>query len=94
MWPTGQTSNSNSNSNSNSLGGEDVPLLIAHAWLALVHRNSWLETHFVLVLAIIIEYTVFQLSLSYWFVFIETSRQYTENLMERCNSQDNLYVPQ
>ena len=36
--------------------------------LALTHPNSWLETYFVLWLAKIIEYTVFQLSLSNWFV--------------------------
>ena len=40
-------------------------------------------------MAKIIEYTVFQLSLSRWFVFIETSRHYLKNLdgpMERFNS--------
>ena len=85
MWLTGQTSNN---------------LVINIRWwkcplpsgpiLALPHPNSWLETPFILLLAKIIEYTVFQLSLSYWFVFIETSRQYLKNLgglMERSDSQ-------
>ena len=85
MGPTGQTSNN---------------LVISNRWgrcslpggpgLLLTHPNSWLETHFVLLLAKIIEYTVFQLSLSHWFVFIETSRQHLKNLggiMERFDSQ-------
>ena len=41
---------------------------MAQVWLC---QNTWRETHFVL-LAKIIEYVVFQLSLSYWFVLIET----------------------
>ena len=85
VWPTGQTSNNS--------------VINIRSWrctlpngpkLALLHRNSWLETHFVLLLAKIIEYIVFQLILSRWFVFIETSRRYLRNLgdlMERFDFQ-------
>ena len=85
MWPIGQTSNNS---------------VINVKWwrctfpsgtsLVLAHPNSWPETHFVLLLVKIIEYTVFQLSLYHWFVFIETSRQHLKNLgglMERFDSQ-------
>ena len=67
MWPTGKTSNKS---------------VINFRWwrcplpsglsLALPHSSSWLETHFVLLLAKIIEYIVFHLSLCHWFVFVET----------------------
>ena len=67
-----------------------------HPSVTLLHTiESWLETHFVLFLAKIIEYTVFQLSLSHWFVFIETSRQYLKNLgglMERSASQPRSFM--
>ena len=66
MWPSGETSNN---------------LVINIRWwkcplprgpsLSLAHPNSWLETHIVL-LAKIIEYVIFQLSLSHYFAFIET----------------------
>ena len=85
MWPIGQTSH---NSVIN-IRWWRCPLPSCPS-LALPHPNSWLETHFVLLLAKIIEYTVFQLSLFHWFVFIETSRQYLKNLgglMERFDSQ-------
>ena len=81
VWPIGQTSNNS---------------VINIKWwrcpfpsgpcLALTHPNSKLETHFVLILAKIIKYIVFQLSLSHWFIFIETYRQYFKNFggaMER-----------
>ena len=45
-----------------------MPFFVAQVW---PFQNSWLETHFVL-LAKIIEYAVFQPSLPYWFVLIET----------------------
>ena len=85
MWPTVQTINNS--------------VIYIRWWrcpltsdpsLILSHPNNWLETHFVLLLDKIIEDTVFQLSLSHWFVFIGTSRQYFKNLgglIERFNSQ-------
>ena len=85
MWSTGQTSN-NSVINTRWWG---CPLPSGPS-LALPHPNSWKETKFVLILAEIIEYAVFQLSLSHWFLFIETSRQYLKNLgslMERLDTQ-------
>ena len=85
MWPTGQISN-----NSMIHIRWWRCLLPSGPILALPHPNNWLETHSVLLLAKIIEYTAFQLSLSHWFVFIETSRQYLKNLgglMKRSDSQ-------
>ena len=62
-----------------------------------VHPNSWLESHFVLLLlAKMIEYSVFHLSLFYRFVLVKNSGQYTKNfgcLMERSNFYDNLCFP-
>ena len=66
MWPTGQTSHNS--------------VIVRRWWRCALpsgpsmtspHPISWLETHFGL-LAKIIEYTVFQLSFSHWFVLIET----------------------
>ena len=85
MWPTGQTSN---NSVIN-IRCWRCPLPSGPS-LAFLHPNGRLETHFVLLLTKIIEYTVFQLSLFHWFVFTETSTQYLNNLgglMERSDSQ-------
>ena len=45
-----------------------MPFLVAQVCPC---QNSWLETHFVS-LAKISEYAVFQLSISYWSVLIET----------------------
>ena len=45
-----------------------MPFLVAEVWPC---QNRRLETHFVL-LAKIVEYAVFQLSLSYWFLLIKT----------------------
>ena len=90
MWPIGQTSN---NSVIN-IRWWRCPLPSCPS-LALPHPNSWLETHFVLLLAKIIEYTVFQLSLSHWFVFIETSRQDLKNpcgLVKRSDSQPRWFM--
>ena len=63
MWPTDQNSAIN-------IRCSRYPLPSGPR-LALPHPNHWLETHFVL-LAKIIEYVVFQQSLSHWFVLIET----------------------
>ena len=90
MWPTGQTSN---NSVIN-ISWWKCPLP-SRPSLALLHPNSWLETHFISLLSKIIEYTVFQLSISHWFVFIETSTQYLKNLgglMERSDSQPRQFM--
>ena len=90
MWPTGQTSNNTVI----NIRWWRFPLPRGPS-LALPHPNSWLETHFVLLLAKIIEYTVFQLSLSHWFVFIETSRQDLKNpcgLVKRSDSQPRWFM--
>ena len=80
MWPTDQTSN---NSVVNMWWRCPLP---SDPSLALPHPNSWLETVFVL-LAKIIEYAIFQLSLSHWFVLTEIVRQYFCGLMGRFVSQ-------
>ena len=57
----------------------------------LPHPNSWLET----LNAKIIEYAVFQLSLSQWFVFVETSREYFKDfggLMKRFDSETRYFM--
>ena len=64
MWATGQTSN---NSVIN-IRWWRCPLP-SGSNLALLYPNSRLETHFILLLAKIIEYTVFQISFSHWFVY-------------------------
>ena len=64
MWPTGKTSN-------NSvihIRWWRCPLLSGPSFAL---PDSWLETHFLL-LAKIIKYVIFQLSLSHWLVLIES----------------------
>ena len=61
MWPTCETSN-----NSVIIRSWRC-LLLSGPSLILPYTNSWLKTHFVL-LAKIIAYVVFQLSLLQWFV--------------------------
>ena len=68
------------------LGSEEAPYLVAQIWPCHIQRaDQKLTLHY----AKIIEYIVFQLSLSHYFVFITTSRQYLKSLgglMERLNS--------
>ena len=59
MWPTGQTSNNTAI----NIRWWRCPLS-RDSSLGLPHPNSWIETHFVLILTKIIEHGVFLLSLS------------------------------
>ena len=55
-------------------------------------KNSWLENHFV-ILGKTIEWVAFQLSLSYWFVLIESvCGQYFCGVMERFDSQPKQFM--
>ena len=89
MWPVGQTSN---NSVINIRWWRCT--ISSGTSLRLPHWNSWLETYFAL-LTKMTECAVFQLSLSHWFVFIETSGKYLKNLdglMERFDSQSRKFM--